>query len=138
VTIEREPADVFSYIADPGNDLSWRSYLTASRAAPGELAVGSIVHQRYSYQGRSVDAELEVTEYAPPEHLGFRLQGKIRARVLLTCVSEAGGTRVNMSGSVELSGAAALFEGRIQRELDQTITTDLKRLKTVLERHAPA
>jgi carbon monoxide dehydrogenase subunit G len=135
VKIEREPADVFGYVADPSKDLSWRSHLLASQIDGGEMALGSIVHQRYEYQGRTVDAELEVTEYAPPEHLGFRLRGKLRARVLFTCVPEAGGTRVDMSGTVELTGAAAFFEGRIHRELDQVIATDLKRLKTVLEHH---
>jgi carbon monoxide dehydrogenase subunit G len=134
VTIEREPADVFGYMADPSKDTSWRSHLLASQIDGGEMALGSIVHQRYSYQGRTFEAELEVTEYAPAEHLGFRLRGKLRARILFTCVPEAGGTRVNMSGTVELNGAAAFFEGRIQRELDQVISTDLKRLKTVLER----
>jgi carbon monoxide dehydrogenase subunit G len=133
VLIEREPSEVFRFISDPSKDLSWRSYLVASHAVDAALAVGSIVRQTYTYEGRTVEAELEVTEYAPPEQIAFRTHGKVRARIVCTCVAESGGTRFNMSGSVELTGPAALFEGRIQRELDQTIATDLKRLKAVLE-----
>ncbi len=64
VTIERQSADVSAYMADPLKDLSWRSHLLASQVQGGEMALGSIVQQRYSYQGRTVEAELEVTEYA--------------------------------------------------------------------------
>jgi carbon monoxide dehydrogenase subunit G len=133
VLIAREPAEVFAFVSDPSNDQSWRSYLVASHAVDAELAVGSIIRQSYSYQGQSAEVELEVTDFAPPEHLGLRARGKIPARINLTCAAESGGTRFNMSGSAELTGPAALFEGRIQRELDQTIATDLKRLKAAIE-----
>jgi carbon monoxide dehydrogenase subunit G len=133
ILIEREPADVFRFVSDPTKDLSWRSHLVASRSADAELAVGSVVRQTYTYQGHTVEAELEVSEYAPPEAIGFRLRGQIRARISYACAPEAGGTRFSMSGTYELSGPAALFEGRIQRELDEAVGTDLKRLKAVLE-----
>jgi hypothetical protein len=133
VVIAREPSEVFRFVSYPSNDLSWRSYLVSSHAADAPLAVGSTIRQTYSYQGRSVEVELEVTDYAPPEHIGLRARGKIPARINLTCTPEPGGTRFNMSGSAELTGPASLFEGRIQRELDQTIATDLERLKKALE-----
>jgi carbon monoxide dehydrogenase subunit G len=133
VLIQREPADVFRFVSDPTKDLSWRSHLVASRSADAELAAGSIIRQTYAYQGHMVEAELEVSEYAPPESIGFRLRGQMRARVNYSCAPEAGGTRFSMSGTYELSGPAALFEGRIKRELDEAIVTDLKRLKTALE-----
>jgi carbon monoxide dehydrogenase subunit G len=133
VVIQREPSEVFGFISDPSKDLSWRSYLLASRTADAELAVGSIIRQTYSYEGRTVEAELEVTEYVPPERIAFRTRGKVHARIVCTCVAESGGTRFNMSGTADLTGPASLFEGRIQRELDQTIATDLGRLKAALE-----
>jgi carbon monoxide dehydrogenase subunit G len=133
VLIQREPSDVFRFVSDPSKDLSWRSHLVSSNAADAELAVGSVVRQTYSYQGHTVEAELEVTEYAPPETIDYRLRGQMRARISFTCAAEAGGTRFSMSGTYELSGPASLFEGRIQRELDEAVVADLKRLKAVLE-----
>jgi uncharacterized protein YndB with AHSA1/START domain len=133
VVIQLEPSEVFRYISDPSKDLSWRSHLVASHAADAQLAVGSIIRQTYSYEGHTVEAELEVTEYAPPERIALRTHGKMRARIVCTCEPESGGTRFSMSGTAELTGPASLFEGRVQRELDQTIATDLKRLKTALE-----
>jgi carbon monoxide dehydrogenase subunit G len=133
VLIEREPADVFRFVSDPSKDLSWRSHLVASRSADAELTVGSVVRQTYTYQGHTVEAELEVSEHAPPETIVFRLRGQMRARITYSCAPEAGGTRFSMSGTYELSGPASLFEGRIQRELEEAAVADLKRLKTVLE-----
>jgi carbon monoxide dehydrogenase subunit G len=132
VFIERDPAEVFAYVSDPSKDLSWRSFLVASRAV-GDPAVGSIVRQTYSYQGHSVDVELEVTEYAPPERMELVARGKVPARISLTCTPEAGGTRFSVSGSAQLTGLASMFAGRIQRELDAAIVADLGRLKSALE-----
>ena len=135
IVIAREPGDVFGFVSDPARDTSWRSYVTAAHAA-GPMVVGARARQTYSYEGRVVDLELEVTEYAPPERISFRTHGQVRARISYSCVLEAGGTRFNMSMSAEIPGPAALFESRIQRELDRTIETDLKRLKAALEQPA--
>jgi carbon monoxide dehydrogenase subunit G len=132
IVIAREPAEVFAYVTDPGNDLMWRSFLVASHGTV-PLAVGSIVRQSYSYQGNKVDVELEVTEFTPPTEAAFRAHGKFPVRFTYTCTPEAGGTRFNMAGSLELSGLASMFEGRIQSELDVAIASDLKRLKAALK-----
>jgi carbon monoxide dehydrogenase subunit G len=133
IVIEREPAEVFAYVTDPARDLSWRSFLTASHGST-PLAAGSLVRQSYSYQGHTVNVELEVTAYEPPDRIELKARGSIPARIVLTCTPEGGGTRFNLSGTAELTGLAAMFEGRIQRELDATIGGDLKRLKAALER----
>jgi carbon monoxide dehydrogenase subunit G len=134
IVIAREPADVFRFVTDPSHDLSWRSYLAASHASPGEVAPGSVVRQTYSYQGRTAEVELEVTEFTPPSKVAFRARGKYPVRFTYTCEPEAGGTRFSMSGSLELTGMASMFEGRIQKELDAAIVSDLGRLKAALER----
>jgi hypothetical protein len=103
VLIQREAADVFRFVSDPSKDLSWRSHLVSSSAADAELSVGSIIRQTYTYQGHTVEAELEISDYAPPELIDYRLRGQIRARISFTCAAEAGGTRFSMSGTYELS-----------------------------------
>jgi carbon monoxide dehydrogenase subunit G len=133
IVIAREPEAVFRFVSDPTRDTTWRSFVTASHAAEGAVTVGSRVRQTYSYQGRTIELEVEVTEYAPPERIGFRTHGELRARINYTCVAEAGGTRFNMSLAADIPGPAALFESRIQREVDGAIATDIKRLKAALE-----
>lgn len=132
IFIARDPAEVFAYASDPSNDLSWRSFLVAS-SPTGELGPGSVVRQTYSYEGRTVDVELKVAVYAPPERMELVARGKVPARISLTCTPEAGGTRFSVSGSAQLTGLASMFAGRIQRELDKAIAGDLKRLKSALE-----
>lgn len=133
IEITREPAHVFRLVSDPSKDMSWRSYVSASHGTGEVLGQGSRLRQTYSYEGRTQELEVEVTEYVPPERIGFRTHGQLRARISYSCVAEPGGTRFNMSLAAELPGPAAMFESRIQREVERVIAADLKRLKAVLE-----
>jgi carbon monoxide dehydrogenase subunit G len=133
VLIAREPSDVFAFVTDPANDMRWRSMLTGSHASPEAPAVGSHIWQSYSYQGRAVELELEVTESTPPERIRYRAVGKIKATADFSCVAENGGTRFAIALTGEIPGFAALFASRIERELSAALKTDVERLKSVLE-----
>lgn len=122
----------FAFIADTANDRAWRSHLDGSHGHV--TAVGDRVTQTYSYQGTNRSVELEVSEYQPPERLGYTMSEPARARMSFHCRPDGTGTRVSISISANLSGPAALFEGRVQAEADKLLATDLDRLKRALER----
>lgn len=121
----------FAFIADTANDRAWRSYLDSSRGRV--TAVGDRVTQTYSYQGKSKSVELEVSEFEPPERLGYTIHEPARARMSFHCRPDGTETRVSITISATLSGPAALFEGRAQTEADKLLKTDLDRLKRALE-----
>ena len=135
VLIDTTPAAAFAFIADVANDRTWRSHLVSSHGRAG--AVGDRITQSYSAEGKTATIELEVAEYAPPERLGYVMHKPARARFSFQCRPEGTGTRVSMAISANLSGPAALFEGRVQIEADRILKTDLAQLKRALERTAP-
>lgn len=135
VLIDRLSTDVFSFVSDPSRDTSWRSYLLTSYVeGGGRLAQGARVHQTYSYQGKTAEVVMEVTEFVPPERIGFRLsKGGVRVSGNYQFRAEDGGTRFSMSFSADPTGPAALFAGRVEREGKRLLENDLGRLKRALE-----
>lgn len=131
ILVTRPPADVFAFIADPTTAVRWRTHLIDSHGASG--AVGDLMLQTFSYQGKVEQLELKVTEYHPPEHLAYKTEGLIRGRLAFQCRPEAGGTRVGMAITATVPGLAALFEGRIQKEAEDLLRSDLAGLKEALE-----
>lgn len=121
----------FAFIADSANDRAWRSHLASSHGHA--TAVGDRITQTYSYQGKSKSVELEVSEFEPPERLGYTIHEPARARMSFHCRPDGEGTRVSITISATLTGPAALFEGRAQTEADKLLKTDLNRLKQALE-----
>lgn len=131
ILVQCTPGAAFEFIANAANDRQWRSHLIASHGHA--TAVGDRITQTYSAEGKTATIELEVTEYAPPERLGYVMHKPARARFSFQCRPEDGGTRVSMSISATLSGPAALFEGRVQTEADRILRADLAQLKRALE-----
>ncbi len=131
VLIDCPVETAFAFIADTANDRAWRSHLDSSRGRA--TAVGDRISQTYSYQGKGKSVELEVSEFEPPERLGYVIHEPARARMSFHCRPDGTATRVSVTISANLSGPIALFEGRAQKEADKLLKTDLDRLKRALE-----
>jgi uncharacterized protein YndB with AHSA1/START domain len=131
ILVARPPAEVFAFMADPAKAARWRTHLVSSKGA--SAAVGDRVVQTYSYEGKTSSVELVVSKYEPPEYLQYTAEKPVRAVFTFHCRPDGDGTRVSMTMAATVSGAAALFAGRIEREADQLLRSDLSRLKAVLE-----
>jgi carbon monoxide dehydrogenase subunit G len=131
ITVVCTPEATFAFMAEPANDRLWRSHLVSSHGSI--TRVGDQVVQTYAYQGKSKSVTLEVAEYDPPARLSYVIREQVRIRITFHITAEDSGSRVSMSASTNLSGPAALFEGRLQAEVDKLIHTDLRRLKTAVE-----
>lgn len=135
VYIERAVGDVFDFIADRSNDHRWRrEVLTSSIMGDVREGVGTHVHQRISYQGRTADANFEITEFSPGSRICFRAHGGVRAHGGFEVRAEDSGTRLDVSASVELKGAASMLERYVRQAVEQAARDDLGQLKRVLER----
>lgn len=132
IHIDREPAAVFERLADFGTHSSWRPEVLSSQVI-GEVARGSRVMQRVSLQGHGGLLDLEITEFVPPERISFRARGGTRARGGFRLEPENGGTRVNISATVQLNGSASLAEDRIREAAEANARQSLTRLKSQLE-----
>ncbi|MEN6431109.1 MAG: SRPBCC family protein [Coriobacteriales bacterium] len=134
IRIERPCEEVFWFLADHTNERRWRAELLATRFV-GEVrqGVGTHLRQTLSYQGRIVEADLEITDFVPGERIGFTVHGGVRAHGSISVRAERGGTRVVAAGSAELKGSAAMMERFITQAVERIVIEDLTRLKRVLE-----
>lgn len=134
IHIERPVEDVFWYVADASRHREWRSELLGSEIV-GEVqaGVGTHLRQRIAYQGRTVEANLEVTDFVPGERICFRARGGIHAHGCFDFSAEGTGTLFCATATVELKGALGMMERYIQQAVDRIAGADFERLKTVLE-----
>lgn len=111
---------VFGFFADPSKDPTWRPAVKEMRAegAPG---VGATVHQVIAGPGgRSIDADLRITEYSAPSRYAFAtIAGPVRPLGSYTFAEVPSGTLVTFELSVELSGLKKLLmSGPVQKSMD--------------------
>jgi carbon monoxide dehydrogenase subunit G len=138
IYIERAADEVFDFIADHRNDALWRSEVVSSSVV-GDITrgVGARLQQVVSYRGRRADAHLEITEFVPGERICFRAHGGMRAHGCYELRPEGSGTRLSVSATVELKGAAAMLERYILQAVEEAADEDLERLRAVLEARSP-
>lgn len=138
IYIARPSEDVFAFVADHKNDHLWRAELISTNVE-GDVGegVGTHVRQRVSYQGRTAETHLEVTEFEPGRRICFRAHGGVRAHGCYDVKPDGPGTYLTVSATVELKGGAAMLERFVRQAVEQAAAQDLQRLKGVLE-GAPA
>ena len=135
IVIERPPEDVFAFLADPENDLQWRSgVLDMKRVA------GSGIGARYAQGvrgpgGRRVPADIEITELRPGEVIAFAtLTGPVRprGRYVLSAVND--GTHVRFELKADVKGLKRAMSPMVQKAMNNEVG-QLERLKRTIEQH---
>lgn len=125
---------VFAFFTDPSKDPLWRSGVK-EMSAEGAPAVGGIVHQAVAGPGgRSIVADIRITEYAPPVRYAFAtIAGPVRPVGGYTLTETPAGTSVTFALSAEVTGVKKLLMGAaVQRSMDGEMAA-LDRAKALLE-----
>ncbi|MDQ4213395.1 SRPBCC family protein [Microbacterium sp. ASV81] len=125
---------VFAFFTDPANDRKWRGGVKEIQAqgAPG---VGATVHQVIAGPGgRSIDADIRITEYTAPTRYAFAaIAGPVRPVGSYTFEETPGGTQVTFDLSAEVTGLKKLFMGGpVQKNMDGEMAA-LDKAKALLE-----
>jgi carbon monoxide dehydrogenase subunit G len=126
---------VFAFFTDPRNDKTWRRGVK-EMSANGEPAIGSTVHQVVSGPGgRSIDADIEITDYVVPTAYAFKtVSGPVRPVGSYMFAPTGDGTRVAFTLDAEVSGVKKLFMGgAVQKSMDGEMSA-LDKAKALLER----
>ena len=134
ITIDRPPDEVFAFFSDPANDRSWRPHVKEI-AASGPAGRGARVHQVIDGPGgRGIPANLEVTDYEPPNRYAFQVvAGPARPRGEFRLGPAANGTSVTFTLSADLGGwKKLLMSGPVQRSMDGEMAS-LDRAKELIE-----
>lgn len=132
ILIDRPVSEVFTFVADPTKLPRWLPGVT-SASAVGPVGVGTQVHVTASFQGRSGEADLEVTEFTRDDRVSFRASAPVRGHVSFAVRSDRDGTRLSVSGSAQLEGIASLASGIAEKAAEREMMKSLERLKGMLE-----
>lgn len=136
VRIERPLADVYSYVAEPGNFPRWNSAVKAVRktSAGGDTGVGSTyVMGRTLPTGRAVNG-LEIVAHEPPTAFAIRTTSRptpFLYRFRFAPTDRA--TVVRLQGEAELGHVGALLAPLARRALQRGVDDNLATLKAILE-----
>jgi hypothetical protein len=137
IDIGAAPAAVFAYVADLTKHGEWAADpLRVETIAPGPVAVGSQYRSTAQAKGRTIQADLRVTEYQPPERFAFvvsDLTGTYEHRFIFR--PRDGGTHVEREINANLSLPQRLLFAIVFRRVKLPNTQEaLRRLKARIER----
>jgi uncharacterized membrane protein len=135
VTIARGAAEVFDYVADPGNALRWMHNFTRFDSESPVVGRGSRVQAAGTLFGFPIATELEIDGFERPGLLSSRTTGRIRSRSIWRFADANGTSRVSFRGEYDLPGALLRMIGvaLVQRELEIHAERSLSNLKQILE-----
>jgi len=135
VYIQRSPQDVFEVITDPAKSAQWQSYSdSAEWTSSGQAGVGSTWKTVGKFLGRSIDTELQVTDWEPPRLVSFKsINGPYAMEVTNTLEAQNGGTLVTSTGQADIGGFFKLAEGLVGKQLEKQIDADNDKLKLLME-----
>src|SRR5262245_48865861 len=96
VSIERDPSDVFEFVADVRNDPRWHTdVLEARLQGDGPIGNGSTFEIAIKPAMGETGGTVTVKEYEPPERIVFDVRmGKLQPTTTFTIVAESGGSRI--------------------------------------------
>jgi carbon monoxide dehydrogenase subunit G len=134
VEIARPPAEVFAFVAEPGNYARWQPSLVAVHPhGVGPLRVGREVTEVRRFLGRQVETTWTCVEHEPARRSAIESpEGPIPFRATFDMAPAGRGTR--FTWVVETAGGAALVAAPlIARTTRRELATNAERLKELLE-----
>ena len=134
VVINKPIADVFAFVADGEEAPQWRTGVLEIKKTSGNGPDATYKQVVQSPGGRKVDADYQVTEYQPPNHLAFKaIAGPVRPIGSYDLAETDGKTSLTFKLSAELGGWKKwVMGGQVQKTMDAEMAA-LDRLKAVLE-----
>lgn len=136
VTIDRPPAAVAAYAADPTNAPHW--YVNIDRVdwqTDPPIRLGARMTFVARFLGRTLTYTYEVTAYTPGERLVMRTaQGPFPMETTYTwAATPDGGTHMTLRNRGEPAGFGKLMAPMMKRAMRRATQKDLERLKAILE-----
>ena len=136
IEIDRDPAEVFSYVSEPANNPRWRSYVVeAGWLDAGPMRVGRRGYQTSRIVGRTMSVEAVIVEWDPPRAVTWQaVQGSATVRSWVRVEPHGAGCVVSGGAEGEFNG----FVMRIltplgARVMKRDAAKSLKKLKAALE-----
>lgn len=139
IVIARPREEVFAFVTDFRNDTKWwKPVIRTEKVTPDEIGVGSIFKQYSKVLFVTVESELRVTEWNPPEFVTYINESPQLAFSLRYQFDEdAGGTRFSLIAELEMKRLLRLLKPITMRTLHKQLQEYFELLKQVMECHLP-
>jgi uncharacterized membrane protein len=136
VEIDRPASQVWAYVADYGNDPSWRAAVTQMRpSVPGPAQVGVTTHERLRLLGMTFRTDASIDRVEAGRLLEWRAHDRQKQLQGSRMVEPTGPTSSRFTEVVEggLLGLLRPLGPLVAWLLQRQATADLRRLKHLLE-----
>jgi len=136
ITIQRAPAIVSAYVADPDNAPRWYENIKSVEwKTEPPLAVGSEVAFTAQFMGRRLAYTYKVTDYLPGERLTMRTtEGPFPMETTYRWFEmEAQSTRMTLRNHGQPTGFATVTAPLMATAMRRANRKDLEKLKSLLE-----
>jgi uncharacterized membrane protein len=141
VEIDRPASQVWAYVADYGNDPSWRAAVTQMRpSVPGPAQVGVTTHERLRLLGMTFRTDASIDRVEAGRLLEWRAHDRQKQLQGSRMVEPTDPTSSRFTEVVEggLLGLLRPLGPLVAWLLQRQTTADLRRLKHSLETHPSA
>jgi uncharacterized protein YndB with AHSA1/START domain len=133
IVIQRPREDVFAFLADPENDLQWRSGVLEIKRVSGSGVGARYAQGVKGPGGRRIPADIEITELRPGELIAFQtLTGPVRPRGRYVLTAAEDGTLVRFELEADVRGVKRLMTPMVQKTMNNEVG-QLVQLKRTIE-----
>ena len=134
--IDRPPAQVAGYAADPGTAPEWYANINSVEwVTEPPLRVGSRMNFEAVFLGRTLRYTYEIVEYEPGTRLVMRTaQGPFPMETTYTWEPAGSGTRMTLRNRGEPAGFSRMAAPMMAAAMRRANRADLARIKALLER----
>ena len=134
ITIARQPADVFRFVADIRNDPTWHTDVLEVRSSSDVVELGTVFHVKVKPSMGVSEGTMTVSRLEPGELVEFRgRMGRMEPTVTNICEPEKEGTRVTRRVEIEPPGVMRAMTPLMKRMIGKSIEGFLANLKRLLE-----
>ena len=133
-SILRPIEQVFDFVVNPGNNVSWQYGSLASAQKSEQIGIGSIFYCVGHFMGRRFEGDFEVTEYEPNKKYGYRsVLTNMQLHTLYAFNAVHGGTLVITSTQANTHGLFKLADPIVAKYAKKLFNENLVKLKSLLE-----
>ena len=134
ITIARQPADVFRFVADIRNDPTWHTDVLEVRSSSDVVELGTVFHVKVKPSMGVSEGTMTVSRLEPGELVEFRgRMGRMEPTVTNICEPEKEGTRVARRVEIEAPGVMRAMTPLMKRMIGKSNEGFLANLKRLLE-----
>ncbi len=134
ITIDRDPQEVWGYLADLENLPEWNYAIVSTRqVSPGPVGVGTVYEQERSIPERTTET-LQITRFEPTHRLTVQgTLGPFHADVSYSIDEVGGASLLTNVADLEASGPLRMVAPLAARKIQRAIDANLLALKERLE-----